>query len=284
MVQCDQCSTISEGSFHSHTKRPESLCQKCTTTNLNKSDTKRASQSLKVDEEVKLKNNESNGLFILNFTEARKRCIVRCTCCNKEYERLYKPDIYEQCGCKTCARAVAARNTRKHHTIRYDDRLYQIFNSMLKRTGEYGTQDPYYTEHNIKVCDEWKKDRSKFFDWSLVNGYLDTLTIDRIDGTKDYSPDNCRWTTKLVQSRNTKLLRSTNTSGYRGVSLGISKDGYRARLTVNWKEVQVYESLNPKECAYYYDKYVRDHNLEHTKNFTDEEFLALDKAINLLNN
>ena len=39
--------------------------------------------------------------------------------------------------------------------------------------------------------------------WSEANGYKDGLTIDRIDGTKGYSPGNCRWVDVYVQNNNT---------------------------------------------------------------------------------
>lgn len=34
-----------------------------------------------------------------------------------------------------------------------------------------------------------------FIEWSLANGFSSELVIDRIDGTKGYSPENCRYCT-----------------------------------------------------------------------------------------
>ena len=52
------------------------------------------------------------------------------------------------------------------------------------------------------MCDEWANDFKIFKEWSLANGYDDSLSIDRIDNDKGYSPDNCRWTTAKVQANN----------------------------------------------------------------------------------
>lgn len=59
-----------------------------------------------------------------------------------------------------------------------------------------------YGGRGITVCDEWKNDKTKFFEWAFANGYTDDLTIDRIDGDKGYSPDNCKWKTQKAQQNN----------------------------------------------------------------------------------
>lgn len=46
-----------------------------------------------------------------------------------------------------------------------------------------------------KIFFEFKK-------WALQSGYNDSLTIERIDVNKGYSPENCTWIPKSLQSRN----------------------------------------------------------------------------------
>lgn len=64
-----------------------------------------------------------------------------------------------------------------------------------------------YGGRGISICDEWLKSFDAFAEWSLVNGYADNLTIDRIDVDGNYSPDNCRWITNAEQQKNKRKSR-----------------------------------------------------------------------------
>lgn len=67
---------------------------------------------------------------------------------------------------------------------------------------ENNTRYKHYGGRGIAVCDEWRNNFQAFYDWSMANGYKDTLTIDRIDVNGNYEPNNCRWITNKEQQRN----------------------------------------------------------------------------------
>lgn len=82
-------------------------------------------------------------------------------------------------------------------------RLYHEWVSMRNRCKNPNDKSAssYYLK-GISVCKEWNSDFSAFRDWALSNGYSDSLTIDRIDNSKGYSPDNCRWVSMAEQQQN----------------------------------------------------------------------------------
>lgn len=81
----------------------------------------------------------------------------------------------------------------------------------------------WYGGNGISVCDEWN-DFKQFYDWAIDNGWHDGLSIDRIDNSKKYSPDNCRFVDMKSQFRN----RSTN--------VYITVDG-ETHMQCEWEEL-----------------------------------------------
>lgn len=66
-----------------------------------------------------------------------------------------------------------------------------------------------YSSKGIKVCDRWLgKDGCKHFIEDMGPSYIPHLELDRINNDKDYSPDNCRWTTNKAQQNNRDNNRS----------------------------------------------------------------------------
>lgn len=140
-------------------------------------------------------------------------------------------------------------------------RLYNVHKSLLQRctlpsAGAY----PQYGAKGITVYPKWA-DYKTFRDWSLANGYDDTLSIDRIDGRKGYYPDNCRWVSHSVQGRN-KSKKSGTSSKYIGVSFRKNRKTkcWNASVKVN-DIIKTKSFLTEIEAAEWRDSICREYNL-----------------------
>lgn len=105
----------------------------------------------------------------------------------------------KSCGC------LHKRIAREQHISHGESetRLYREWQGMKRRCYNPNEQNyPWYGGKGIKVCSEWKNNFEKFRDWALTHGYADHLTLDRINGSKNYGPDNCRWITIQEQQFN----------------------------------------------------------------------------------
>ena len=188
-----------------------------------------------------------------------KKAVYACPKCGAEKALICSQvDTGRITQCRSCA----SKQQKQGHK---GTRLYSIWQNMKARCkGSTSHNKKYYTDKGIKVCDEWVNDFPAFKAWALQNGYDDTLSIDRKDNNSGYSESNCRWVTQSTQVENTRILKSTNTSGYRGVSKNGSK--WRARIQVEGKEKSLGTFDNILDAAKAYDRYILENNLNNTIN------------------
>lgn len=92
-------------------------------------------------------------------------------------------------------------------------RLYDIWKGMCRRCSDPAQKDyKDYGARGITVCDDWRLDFIKFYDWSWEHGYDPELSIDRIDVDRGYCPDNCRWASDLEQKLNKRVYAGKYTN------------------------------------------------------------------------
>lgn len=80
---------------------------------------------------------------------------------------------------------------------------------------KYAKEYENYGGRGISICDEWLGDNGfiNFYNWAMENGYSEYLTIDRINNEDNYSPNNCRWVTRLIQNNNSRRVNFIEFNG-----------------------------------------------------------------------
>ena len=158
--------------------------------------------------------------------QKRHLAIYECPICKKHFRtwvESIKRGSTQSCGCNR----KGVNSTHKQSGTR----LYRIWAGMKMRCN-YSNCISYvrYGARGITICEEWNNDFTTFYVWSMQNGYEGHLEIDRKNNDEGYSPFNCRWVTKSVNCQNTRRLRSTNTSGKRGVNYLVKRNKWIARI------------------------------------------------------
>lgn len=100
----------------------------------------------------------------------------------------------KSCGCKQYE--IASSKNTKHGMA--GTPTYKSWHSMIQRSQGKGGHESYVLR-NISVIKEWLIFENFVKDMGVRP---DGKTLDRIDNSKGYSKDNCRWATPLQQSNN----------------------------------------------------------------------------------
>lgn len=131
-------------------------------------------------------------------------------------ERLFCEKQGLQLLCKLCHTEgkTAEENSIRRDIVNYATQYpaeYNSWRAMYRRCYETTNNKFYlYGGRGIKVCDDWspvvnKGDAFKNF-LRDMGPRPEGTTLDRIDGEKDYTPENCRWSDIFEQNRNRKSV------------------------------------------------------------------------------
>lgn len=136
------------------------------------------------------------------------------------------------------------RKEWERHGI-YKSKLYYVWYGMKTRCyDEKSSAYKNYGGRGIKICDSWAKDIKSFYEWAIENGYSEGLTLERIDNSGEYSPNNCRWATRKEQANNVRRnLRIT----YQDETLTAPQWAERFGININTLKKRYFKGLRGKE-------------------------------------
>lgn len=170
-----------------------------------------------------------------------------------------------KCGC------YAARKSKERQTTHglKGHKIYAAWRAMKGRCLNKNTKNfDSYGGRGILVCDKWLHSFEEFRD-DMLPSWKEGLSLDRIDVNGNYEPSNCRWATREVQARNTRLLNSANTSGYRGVCYHSRDKCWTSSIYVSAKPIYLGNFDTAAEAAVAYNTYIELNHLEHPTNPID---------------
>lgn len=199
------------------------------------------------------------GMEFPTSTSKRKSRYGLFKCfCGTEFKSNFnsvKSNSVKSCGCE---RYILTHNLSKH-------RLYSTWKCMIYRCLNKEHKDyKNYGARGITICNEWLNIENFIND--MFPTYKEGLTLDRENNDLGYSPDNCRWATKTKQSRNTRLIYSHNTSGYRGIMWVKNINKWKSVIFINNKAKHLGYFANVKDAIEKRNNYILKNNLEHPLN------------------
>lgn len=163
--------------------------------------------------------------------------------------------IARKCTIDGCERANRIYNNMCHYHNVKDWRgkrpEYQTWSDMKSRCyNKNNTAYKNYGGRGISVCSRWINSYDNFI--ADMGERPEGMTLDRINNSLGYSPENCKWSTVDEQLENRRHYKS-NKSGHVGVYYIDDRNKWVVRKTINGKSIYlgIYDDIEKAIKAYH---------------------------------
>lgn len=148
--------------------------------------------------------------YVSHKGQRQRVMLCKCACHDECFVpvRLYSlvAGLTKSCGCWNREASV---NRIQKHGMANKHPLYTTWKGMRQRCyDKKSSRYNIYGGRGIFICDEWRNDFRKFYEWAMSHGWEKGLTIDRIDNDDIYKPENCRIVTYKENNENRKIGRN----------------------------------------------------------------------------
>lgn len=141
----------------------------------------------------------------------------RCDCGNYTTAKVddLKRGHTKSCGCYSAELLGDAQRT--HGMSGFPE--YKIWIDIKSRCyNPKATVYEYYGGRGVEMCQKWQESFEAFYE-DMGPRPSPEHSIDRIDGSGDYEPDNCRWVTQVKQNNNRSINRMIT---YKGKTMSVA--------------------------------------------------------------
>ena len=138
-------------------------------------------------------------------------------------------------------KAWRGSNNLRHGHTRFgrNTPTYSSYRSMINRCeNENVERFKHYGGKGIHVCDRWKGDKGFENFLSDMGDKPDGMSLDRLDTSKGYCRENCRWATNKEQANNRTTNVWVEVEG-QNITLKEAADMYAVSYKRLWKYVRV---------------------------------------------
>lgn len=210
---------------------------------------------------LNLKNRKIYNLTVLCEGKRRKKRITwDCICDCGTIHNVIGTDLntgnIRSCGC--LQKKMASIKNKTHGLS--NTRFYDIWNQMIQRCNNKKSKGYYnYGARGINVCKKWyifenfRDDMYKDYLEHVKKFNRKNTTLDRINNDREYSFENCEWTTRKKQNRNKRnniLITfngvTDNPAGWEDRT-GIKQSTIRKRFHKQYRVNDILKKVNNKE-------------------------------------